>query len=173
MFSIIFAPEEFYLELQQKHLKIPIIDLIRNKIKELRSIDLIIKTLIDEEHTITSENFQIIYLINHNLLKSFKLGKYTWTLSDEDIKKVLNGTSILFLTERKIFIPIKKVSKMMKGIIEERGINIKIEKNGFYDGLNNDEDDKIKIEVISRNDERFNILADECNGKLLIFYLNV
>ena len=172
MFTITFILDEYYLKLKELKDKIPVVDIVKEKIKELRSIDQILEHIIEDEEQFTFIELQIETISMNNILnKEIKIGKYSWMVQKRELEDLINNKSIFYITEREIFIPFSKSIKMMKGIVEERGIKVEIKKEDFENDLIEEDDNKIILNVIPRDDEKYNILLDECKGKLLIILL--
>lgn len=149
----------------------PILDSIKTKIKELRSIDKILEILITDENNLSSDNLLLNYISDDIDDRHIKLGKYKWWVSKKELEDMIKGNFILYITERTIFLPVVHINKMVKGIVEERGIKVEIKKEEINED-NNEEIEDIKINVVSSAEEEYTILLDECTGKLLLLYLN-
>jgi hypothetical protein len=149
----------------------PILDTIKIKIKELRSIDKILNNLITDEDNLSSDNLLINYISNDIEDRYIKLGKYKWRVSKKELEDMIKGNCILYITERTIYLPVVHINKMVKGIVEERGIKVEIKKEEINEESNEEIED-IKINVVSSDEEEYNILLDECTGKLLFLYLD-
>ncbi|MBD3230743.1 MAG: hypothetical protein GF329_21370 [Candidatus Lokiarchaeota archaeon] len=174
MFIIIFIPRQDIMRAEVNEYQAPIIDQLKQKVKEIRSIDKIIEVLIDKEDTISAENIRLEYYKSDKIQnKEIRLGKYIWKINQDEIERIRKGTPIFYITEREVYLPIKKGKKMMKGIVEERGIKLQIKKGDDLEPIEPNNSDEIKIEVLKSEEEKYNILQDESNGKLLIINLKL
>lgn len=150
----------------------PKIEYIKEIIKQIRSIDKLMEVLIDHQDEISVGNIRFEYYEEDKILeRKILLGKYFWNITQNEIKSIINHTPIFYITERDAYIPITKGKRMLKGILEERGIKIEIRKDSSIKDINDDNFNEIKINVISSDEEKHNILLDECNGKLLFINL--
>lgn len=149
----------------------PILDSVKTKIKELRSIDKILAILITDEDNLSADNLLTDYISDDIDDRLFKLGKYKWKVSKKELEDMIKGNYILYITERTIYLPVVHINKMVKGIVEERGIKVEIKKEEINETKDEEVED-IKINVISPDEEEHTILLDECNGKLLLLYLD-
>ncbi|MHA1270407.1 MAG: hypothetical protein ACTSPY_11510 [Candidatus Helarchaeota archaeon] len=170
MFIIIFTFSEYFLKENELRKKLRVLEIVKERIKKLRSIDKLFYHIIDDENKLELDNIKIEIFPKKIVNKSVNIGKYKWNLSEQDFNILLKDKSILYITERTIFIPLVKINKMLKGIIEERVVKVEIRKDDS-ESTEFIEDIEVNIVVITPDDERYNILLDECEGKLLIIYL--
>ena len=178
MFTLILSKINNFSKIQSPINDLPLVELSKEKIKNLRSIDRVLENIIEDEEKLNFQKIQTVYFSEKmEEIREIKIGKYKWIINKNELNDLLKGKSIFYITERKVYIPVSKMNTMFKGmntmfkgIIEERGITIEIKKE-LFDEDTDDENNKIKIIVISSDDEYYNILMDECKGKLLILPL--
>ncbi|MHA1231768.1 MAG: hypothetical protein ACTSPQ_14060 [Candidatus Helarchaeota archaeon] len=171
--TVVLFSDEYESNQESQKRDEPLIETVKKRIKALRSIDKLINTLIENEDKLTVNNL-ITYTLPSNVVERLRINlkKYKWELNSVDLNLLRNGVALFYITERIVYIPVININKMMKGIIEERGIKVKITREEFEDDEEgNIIDDMIKISVIPYYEENYNILAEECDGKLLILYL--
>jgi len=172
MLVIIFISTDFFRNYPETRRKLRIIEYTKEKINELRAIDKILYYIIDPEDKLSRDDFIIQYYQNDFKIKNtLNIGKYIWQIDEEDYLILKKNRPIFYITERIVYIPFVKVHKMVKGLVEERGIKLEIKKDFFNQNENNEYEnyeEQIKIKVLSPDDDKYYILLNESNGKLLM-----